>query len=400
LSENGLYTLEAWSLFLSRLNPGGVFTVSRWYAPGEVNETGRMISLAVASLLQQGKHDPSRHIYVASADRVATLVLSLDPFTPGELSLLDQTVEKFGFTRLLSPGYSPSPVLAEIAGSRTLLELERSTSSYVLDLTPPTDNRPFFFNMLPLSRLSVSTVKSILDKNIKTVGRGNLIAIVTLLVIFVVSVVFVICAVVFPLRSAIHDTSQRLIWSGTLYFFLIGAGFMLTEMGLLQRMSIFLGHPVYSLAVTLFSLILSTGLGSFLTSIVPLNRLARLAVWSALTAAVLLCLPWILPRILTNYAGGIVFRALSCLVAIVPVGVLLGFGFPSGMRLVNAVDRGPSPWFWGINGAAGVLAGSLSIMISLAYGINMTFILSAVCYGLLAPVAAIGLFTAKRASEL
>src|SRR5260370_30880837 len=164
---------------------------------------------------------------------------------------------------------------------------------------------------------------------------------------------------------------------------------MLTEMGLLERMSIFLGHPVYSLAVTLFSLILSTGLGSFLSSIAPLNSRARLAVWSALTAAVLLCLPLILAGILTNYADGIVFRALSCLAATVPVGVLLGFGFPSGMRLVNALNGRPAPWFWGINGAAGVLAGSLSIMISLAYGINMTFILSAVCYGLLAPAASI-----------
>jgi len=395
LSENGLYTVEAWCLFLSHLNPGGVFTVSRWYAPGDVNETGRMISLAAASLLQLGKTDPSRHVYVASMDRIATLVLSIDPITPEQLRLLDHTVEELGFTRLLSPDGSPSPVLTAISRSPTRLELERNTSSYVLDLTPPTDNRPFFFNMLPLGRLNASTVKAIRNKT--GVGSGNLIAVLTLLVIFLVSLVLVICAVVFPLKSSIHKVGQRLVWSGTGYFFLIGVGFMLTEMGLLQRMSVFLGHPVYSLAVTLFSLILSTGLGSFLTSIMPLNRRVRLAVWSGLTAAVLLCLPLILSRILTNYADGIVPRALSCLAAIVPVGILLGFGFPSGMRLVNAIDARPTPWFWGINGAAGVLGGSLSIMISLANGINTTFIISAVCYGALAPLASIGLFAANPA---
>src|SRR6185503_20506907 len=60
LSENGLYTVEAWEIFMRHLSEKGVFTVSRWYAPGEVNETGRMVSLAVASLFATGTPDPRK----------------------------------------------------------------------------------------------------------------------------------------------------------------------------------------------------------------------------------------------------------------------------------------------------------------------------------------------------
>ena len=67
LSENGLYTLEGWRAFTGRLRPGGVFTVSRWYNPGDVNETGRMITLALATTMDAGAADPRRHVFVARA---------------------------------------------------------------------------------------------------------------------------------------------------------------------------------------------------------------------------------------------------------------------------------------------------------------------------------------------
>ncbi len=75
LSENGLYTREAWQIFLERLTPKGVFSVSRWYTPGNLNETGRMVSLATAALLASGKKNPRRHIFLASADNIATLLV-------------------------------------------------------------------------------------------------------------------------------------------------------------------------------------------------------------------------------------------------------------------------------------------------------------------------------------
>jgi hypothetical protein len=78
-------------------------------------------------------------------------------------------------------------------------------------------------------------------------------------------------------------------------------------------------------------------------------------------------------------------RAALCVAVIAPAGLLLGFGFPTGMRFIDAVDRRPTPWFWGINGAAGVLASSAAVAVSIALGIYVTFLISAFCYALLIP---------------
>ena len=92
LTENGLYTLEAWTTFLDRLRPDGIFTVSRWYAPGELNETGRMVSLATASLFESGIASPRRHLFLASSGHVATLLLSRSPFGPEPLAAIGVTM--------------------------------------------------------------------------------------------------------------------------------------------------------------------------------------------------------------------------------------------------------------------------------------------------------------------
>src|SRR5260370_32280271 len=73
LSENGLYTLEGWRAFLKAINDHGIFTVSRWYAPDDVNETGRMIGLATGALLDAGVQDVRSHLFVARAEHIATL---------------------------------------------------------------------------------------------------------------------------------------------------------------------------------------------------------------------------------------------------------------------------------------------------------------------------------------
>src|ERR1700733_11152340 len=81
LTENGLYTVEAWQRLLGRINPDGLFTVSRWYAPGEVNETGRLVSLAGATLLENGAAEPRRHLFLAAAGKVATLIVTKSPLS-------------------------------------------------------------------------------------------------------------------------------------------------------------------------------------------------------------------------------------------------------------------------------------------------------------------------------
>ena len=162
---------------------------------------------------------------------------------------------------------------------------------------------------------------------------------------------------------------------------------MMVEIGLLQRCSVFLGHPVYSLSVVLFGLILATGIGSLLSDRFPLSRSTLVLAWALATGLYLGSLPVWMPGVLRAHDGdGLLPRAALCLLILAPAGILMGFGFPTGMRLVGGRDARLTPWLWGVNGAAGVLAGSCAIALSLAFGIRAALGLGALCY-LALPVA-------------
>jgi hypothetical protein len=395
LSENGLYTVEAWQIFFRRLNPDGVFTVSRWYRPDDLAETGRMVSLAVASLMKSGARDPKRHVFLAGSPSfggqrppIATLVVSRSGFSVAELQSLKTATARLQFDPLIVPDEPPaSAVLRNIMNAQSLSDLESYTRSFRLDLTPPTDDRPFFFNQLPI-RAAGEVVALALSRRTAGVASGNLRATATLVVLFFIALGLVVAAILIPLRSALRDVGPRLASGGTAYFILIGIGFMLIEIGCLQRFSVFLGHPTYSLSIVLFSLILSTGVGSLVSDYVHIETKPRFTTWATVTGGYILFQTlWVPPLLLSLDSSSLVMRGLVAVAVILPAGLLMGFGFPTGMRFISAIDRKPTPWFWGINGASGVLAAVVAVACSIAYGIGTTLALGAVCYFLLIPAA-------------
>jgi len=396
LSENGLYTVDAWKIFWRRLSPKGVLTVSRWYEPAYPEETGRLVSLATATLLEMGAREPRRHLFLAAQGRIATLVLSRAPLAESDIEALEKAATSYQHAILITPSREPaSAVLARIVGAPDLAALSAYTGSLPFDLTPPTDGRPFFFNQLPLSRPfeAFAVARGALATNAEGGGvrRGNLVATATLVLLFFIALSLVTVVLVVPLRSALRDVGSRQALCGTIYFALIGAGFMLIEIALLQRMSIFLGHPVYSLSVLLSSLILSTGLGSFLCGRWPLESGRRLAIWSAASGVYALALAVFMGPVFAGLVDAeLPARIALCVGWIFPLGMLLGFGFPTGMRLIAAIDPRPTPWFWGINGATGVLASIVAVVLSIALGIGATLIGGALCYfALIAPALAL-----------
>jgi predicted membrane-bound spermidine synthase len=398
LSENGLYTLEGWRAFLNTLNDRGIFTVSRWYSPVDVTETGRMISLAAASLHDIGIRDVRPYLFVACNGNIATLVLSKAPFTPEQLAILNHTVADLRFNVLLAPGQPPqAPLLRAITESTDQASLRAAVAGAALDLTAPTDNRPFFFNQLRFTSLPSVGWKFFSRRyQIQGVLAGNLTASAVLLLILFLSIVAVISTIVFPLKDAVRESHPRLVVLGTLYFSLIGMGFMLTEIALLQCFSVYLGHPIYSLSVCLFSLILASGLGSLASDRLKLNSRGKVLLWGFILLSYFIFLNRALPAIFTATTGQHrMVRILVSLATLIPLGFLLGFAFPTGLRMVEAVDSRPTPWFWGINGATGVLASVLGVILSIALGINVTLAVGGVCYLLLLPVACI-LMRVKR----
>jgi hypothetical protein len=391
LSENGLYTLEGWRAFIGRLNDDGVFTVSRWYAPNDVNETGRMLSLAVGALLDSGAKEPRRHLFIADAGSIATLILSKSPLSPERLHRLRVETERLQFHVLVSPDMQPdSPVLRAIVGAQDTAQLAAAARTATADLSVPSDMRPFFFNQLRFSDIPRLIVRSLRHRGGIGVLSGNMSASIVLVTILLLALLACWLTIVLPLRTAARTAPRRLLVAGTFYFSLIGMGFMFAEISLLQMFGVFLGHPTYAMGVCLFSLILSSGLGSLASGRLPLDTGRRIAIWGALVGGYLLLAQGRLPHVFAaTTAAALPVRVLVCLAVVTPVGFAMGFAFPTGMRLVQRIDAEPTPWFWGINGATGVLASVVAVMIGISFGIDVTMIVAALCYLALIPTARI-----------
>jgi hypothetical protein len=385
LSENGLYTVQGWRTFFEHLTPSGTFTVSRWYSPENGDETGRMLSLAMATLIGEHASDPRKHVFLAAVNNLATLIVARAPFTSEELATLTAIANKLHFTVLVSPQSSTSSaILSKIASATTLDGLNEAVAKYPLDLTAPTDDRPFFFNQLRIDPVSIWVARH----SGFGVLYGNLSATITLAIVVALSTILVLVSTIIPSLPSLRRTSPSVAVFGSLYFLLIGLGFMFVEIALIQRISIYLGHPVYGMAIGLFGIIVSTGLGSLCSYRLSLLTGLRLHFWAGSLGIYLILLPYWFPILIDQFAAGsLLVRAAISLTAIVPSGVLMGFGFPTGMEIINSIDTRPTPWLWAVNGAAGVLAAGIAVLVSIQATISTTLWSGAMCYLLLGPIA-------------
>jgi predicted membrane-bound spermidine synthase len=152
LSENGLYTAEAWKVFLSALNPDGVFTISRWHSPESPVEIGRVVSLAMAALFSMGVQDPASHIFLASHGNLGTIIIGRSRLNANDVRGLDEAVQRLQYTTIMSPdGPSQFSVFRDLGEATEVSDLNARAARYPLDFSPPTDSRPFFFNQLRIS---------------------------------------------------------------------------------------------------------------------------------------------------------------------------------------------------------------------------------------------------------
>jgi hypothetical protein len=397
LSEHGLYTVEAWQVFVDRLEDDGVFTVSRSYYPTSPGETARMIALGMEVLWQRGAQDPRKHLIVLqnfNADdlNIATLLLSPTPFSKRDVDRMQRTAAKMGFTMLATPRRGPlhDGLLKDLWAVESRDELHRWAKSQTLDLTPPTDDRPFFFNMLK-PRAWLSDPERVDELDIASLG--NLRATQTLAYATLISLLLTLLTVVGPLLrrwQSLRDISRGDLLAATAYFALIGLGFMFVEIGLLSRLSVFLGHPTLALAVLLGGIILFTGVGSLLSNRIAIERAGRLARVYPVVPLALVGIAVVASGPLSHafVGGGIVVRVTVALVTVAIPALGMGLGFPLGLRLVQRrreLEGGPDlgPWLWGINGAAGVCASGLALACSMIWGVPVTLGVGASCYALL-----------------
>jgi hypothetical protein len=384
LSENGLYTTDAWRIFLKRLKPGGLFSVSRWYSPSTASETSRLVALATASLLQRGINHPERHIALISRHACATLILSPRPFGQKEIDKLADISRRMGFNVLLLPDIDrQDPVLPEIARSSSLAELHRMVEDDIYDYSPPTDQRPYFFNILRPKGLFI---KSESERGFGAVAAGNLLATRVLLILWAVSMLLVVAVILGPLvKAGLPSLDRKSFIQSIFYFTLIGLGFMWVQIPLMQRFSVYLGHPVYAVVVILFSMILSAGLGSWFSDRIDLAKGPAPLVAGPLLIAFLILL---VTLCIQTVFDATIERALAdrCLMVVAMVALpsfFMGFCFPVGVRLVSRLADDALPWMWGVNGACSVFASVTAVAISMWAGIHTNLFLAATAYALL-----------------
>ena len=380
LTENGLYTKEAWRTFLDHLTPDGILTMSRWYYEAQPAETLRLTALATSSLMDIGVADPRRHIMVIRKRdaseigqySVATILVSKRPFTDLEVQRVASLSQQMEFVPVLTPQFAERPEFEAVATRGKYDDLVRT---YPLNITAPTDDTPFFFHMLRAGDLlRASTYQGMNQINLKAVKvLGILLGIVTGL-----SALTIVGPL--ALRSRVRERhSVRLM----IYFAAIGLAFIMVEIGQLERLIIFLGHPIYGLTVVLFVLLLSSSLGSL--------SAPRLGRWIWFLPVVLAGFIFMSPLVTRSLgAASTPLRIAVSAVMLFPSGFFMGMAFPLGIQRAQAADKfAPTAWYWGINGAFSVISSVLAVVVAVFWGVTMTLLVGLASYlvalGALAP---------------
>jgi hypothetical protein len=375
-SEATLYTREAWAGFLRAVEPDGVLTFSRWYSPTDVDETSRLVALALASLFDRGVAHPREHLALVSGGRIATLLVSPAPLSAADVSQLKAVAAREQRPLLISPDtVAASPLLEQLLTAPNAGALAAVGEPVGLNTAPSSDDSPFFFQILRGRRWLEW------DRE-PGVARGNAVAAAVLGLTFVV---LALLTALFLLPTLASRTRRGAAFEGrtTVYFGALGAGFMLAEVALVQRMHLVLAHPTLALVFVLAGLLAAMGCGSIASTRLLTTR-RRVAAACLLAALALAVLPRgvIHPLAVWSAGASLPVRAAWTSATAACLGVILGTLFPSGLRFLGEPQA--VPLAFAVNGAAGVLGGLVAIVVSVLAGIPQSFYLAAVVYAVAA----------------
>ena len=367
LTENALYTVDGWKIFLERLDDDGLLSVTR----GVTAEMWRLVALGREALRAIGAAQPERHMVLVTNRRplrphswgpMGLLLVRKTPFPEAELTQIRELADRMEFEVEFQPGWGKTPLVSALATGQGM-EDERLRGATNFDA--PTDDQPFFFNMVrPSKWMSTGGLDSPLSHQSVVVLMDLLLGVLAL------ALLCIALPLVFA-RVALARADTALLC----FFAAIGMGFMLIEISMLQRLIVFLGHPIYSLSVILFVLLLAGGIGSRISARVPDDRLRASGFGLlALLTAVLVAAGLATVPLVTAFQGSETpLRIAIAGVLMAVMGTFMGMAFPLGMRLALASRRELGPWLWGVNGAMSVLASVLAVVIAMAFGISVSF---------------------------
>lgn len=380
LSENNLYTVEAFKDYVTHLTDDGVFTMTRWYFEPP-DQLLRLISLSRAMMEELKIDNPERHFMLIrapgqSSDRSpATFIFKKSEFTDEDVKTIEAAAAENNFEILYTPLTQPDNVFTQLI---TAEDPAVFWDAYVSNINPTYDNNPFYFNSIRLGNLSQAFGGSgeWRKTNLGTFVLFSLFGITTVTVFL-----FIILPLIFVRNRAITgNTTGRLPF--LFYFACLGAGFIIVEIAMIQKFILFLGHPVYSLAVILFSLLTFSALGSYLSGWLDTSDLQKTLVkLIAVLVAVIFLYILVLPPIFYGLVWlPIAARIIISIILMAPLAVLMGMPMPTGIKLLSKHSPRIIPWAWGVNGAASVMGSVSALVIAILTGFNQALIIGAGIY--------------------
>jgi spermidine synthase len=393
LSENNLYTLEAFREYFEHLKPDGMIAITRWEF-AQPREALRVASQGMEALRQLGVQDSRGNFIIVSdgplnADGRPVLVLAKkSPFTDEEqLAVLryikgttaDSTHLNLHVLYLPATADKPGMAHPAFAGLIRSQDARTFSAGYAYNVAPVTDNVPFFFFTLKPEQVFRNLNQGGMDWKVNM-------GIAILVLLLIISVAAVMAFLVVPLALSPQARSGRSL--RLLYFIAIGLGYILVEIAFIQRFVLFLGNPTYALTVVVFLMLLSSGLGSLLSRR-WLHRPTRVA-WAiaVIVTALLVCVLG-LPRLLETLVGlPLISKLLISVLGLVPLGLAMGMPFPSGLRALShsaeldnsEAKHGAVEWAWAMNAASSVLGSVLAMVIAIQFGLNVTLACGAGAY--------------------
>ncbi len=381
LSENRLYTKEAWDEFLGHLNNKGILSVSRWFIAGKHHgELYRLLSLANDSLKTIDPNiNVKDHVIVVKANDIITLLMSKSPFTADDIAKVSNICETYGFQEIITPQKSYDDITDTIMSGKAT---DKFYSSLPFDITSPSDDRPFFFNMLRFADVLLQPFVGVNASTAAWYNSGNNLVVYMLFSMFAILLVYMAYAVINPMYRLYKTNRQQFSDSQAfiVYFAFIGLGFMLIEMSLMQWLMIFLGHPVYALSVVLFTLLLFSGIGSYTVNYEKL-RSSTYVVRSSMLCLLLCATLWVISHFRDVFIhNDTTTRIILSVLVLIPASLCLGMMFPLGVAAAKKKHEALLPWFWALNGVASVFASILAVVLSMSYGASVTFIVGIACY--------------------
>ncbi|HEV7877628.1 hypothetical protein [Bradyrhizobium sp.] len=386
LTENRLYTVEAWEDFYRALKPGGMLSVSRWFDPdGHRGEFYRLVAIAASALQRTGvpAAELPRHVVALNVGGIVTVITRPDAFTDALWHRARTALLGQGFKILLGPDVAFDTVTSTLLSGKADAAFFASLPE---NIAPSTDDNPFFFYTARFGEFVAQPALAFTYNN----AAINM----TLLLIMVA-----LCAcgvyIALPFIRLARRMPLSVLTPPVAYFSAIGMGFMLIEISQMQRLMVFLGHPVYGLSVVLFTILLFSGIGSATVGARAPRRSAIItriaALLTTLVAAGLLTPP------LTDWARSesTDMRILLSVTLLAPPAFCMGMMFPLGLSIWRRHSE-LLPFFWSANGITSMFASVLGMALSIEFGIARTYALG-VCFYV---VCAVMIVASRQASRL